>query len=258
MLALGGPGCIGLLLADALDADGPLLAWLKGAHGIDALVRLPADRCLFEELSQLAATAGIAWQTHHEVRTVRGRKARWRVETAACAGLSSWDSFVAAAAEQGLGAATLWGGLVREAPVGEAVGEAWGLVSTRAWPSGRAALRAYRGRWHIEDDAFRELKEGWGLEAQRWGRDAAAARGRLTLTALAVNTVQVYRGRAGERAAAMGIRRLRRLHRAGLGPAPVVLYLGGCYGVFPLEEVLALAGLPVRASLLPAHGTDPP
>ena len=258
VLALGGPGAIALLLADALYADGPLLAWLKGVHGIDALVRLPEDRCLFEELTRLAATAGIAWQTHHEVRTVRGHKSRWRVETAACAGLSSWGSFVAAAAKHGRSDATLWGGLIREAPVGEEPTETWGLVSTRPWPSGQAALTAYRGRWHIENDAYRELKEGWGLEAHRWGRDAAAAQGRLTLTCLAFNTAQVYRSRAGKRVAAMGIRRLRRAHRPALGPAPVVLYVGGYYGVFPLEEVLARAGLPVRVSLLPTHGPDPP
>ncbi len=28
---------------------------------------------------------------------------------------------------------------------------------------------AFRPRWHIEDDAYRELKEGWGLEKQHWG-----------------------------------------------------------------------------------------
>jgi len=258
VLALGGPGAIRLLLADALYADGPLLAWLKGVHGIAALVRLPEDRCLFAELTRLATTAGIAWQTHHAVRTVRGRKDRWRVQTAWCGGLSSWDNFVAAAAKHGLSDATLWGCLIREAPEGEEPTATWGLVSTHPWPSGQAALTAYRGRWHIENDAYRELKEGWGLEAHRWGRTIAAALGRLTLTCLAFNTAQVYRSRAGERVAAMGIRRLRRQVRPALGPAPVVLYLGGSYGVFPLEEVLALAGLPVRASLLPTPRPEPP
>lgn len=40
---------------------------------------------------------------------------------------------------------------------------------------------AYRPRWHREDDTYRELKEGWGPEKQHWGRDLAAARGRVTL-----------------------------------------------------------------------------
>jgi len=45
-LALGGAGCLRLLLAAALYADGPLLAWLKCVQGIDALAPLPEDRLL--------------------------------------------------------------------------------------------------------------------------------------------------------------------------------------------------------------------
>jgi len=44
-LALGA-GCMRLLLADALYADGPLLAWLKYVYTIDALAALPEDRLL--------------------------------------------------------------------------------------------------------------------------------------------------------------------------------------------------------------------
>ena len=45
-LSLGGPDCIGLLLADALYADGPLIAWLayeKGIDVLDAVADRPAD-----------------------------------------------------------------------------------------------------------------------------------------------------------------------------------------------------------------------
>ena len=112
-------------------------------------------------------------------------------------------------------------------------------------------MQAFRPRWHIEDDTYRELKEGWGLEKQRWGRDLAVALGRTTLTCLAFNTAQVYRLQAGERLAGMTIRRLRRLRQRELGSAPAVLYVAGCYGVFSLEEVLALIGAAPRESLLP-------
>ena len=114
---------------------------------------------------------------------------------------------------------------------------------------------AYRPRWHIEDDAYRELKAGWGLEKQRWGRDLAAAVGRTTLTCLAFNTAQVYRLRAGPRLASVGIRRLRRHRQRELGTAPAVIYVAGCYGVFSLEEVLRLLGTAPRESLLPALRT---
>jgi len=125
------------------------------------------------------------------------------------------------------------------------------LVSTRRWQHGFAALQAYRPRWHIEDDTYRELKEGWGLEKQHWGRDLAAALGRVTLTCLAFNTAQVYRLQAGQQLASVAIRRLRRLRHPELGNAPAVIYLAGCYGVFALEELLSLLGSPARESLLP-------
>jgi len=121
---------------------------------------------------------------------------------------------------------------------------------------------AFRPRWHIEDDTYRELKEGWGVEKQHWGRDLAAAVGRTTLTCLALNTAQVYRLRAGEHLAAMAIRRLRHRRPRELGTAPAVIYLAGCYGVFALEELLSLLGTPARESLLPdlrkSSSTDAP
>jgi hypothetical protein len=254
-LELGGPGCIELLLADALYADGPLLAWLKYVKGIDALVPVPADRRLYAHLQGLARAGLIGWSRHRYARTVRGHKELRTVEVSSAGDLTSWASFVEAAVAYGHPDATLWGGLVREVtPDAQPVEEALGLVSTRAWSHGFAAYQAYRPRWHIENDNYRELKEGWGLEQQRWGRDVAAARGRTTLTCLAFNTAQVYRGQAGERVAQRGIRRLRQLHRPELGAAPVVVYLAGCYAVLALEHLLALLGVSVRESLLPAIG----
>ena len=257
-LALGGPGCIRLLLADGLYADGPLLAWLKHTHGIDALVRLPADRLLYQQLQQLAGLEGVEWAEHRYVRTVQGRKQTRVVVVASAGDLTEWDSYRAAAAGHGQPDATLWACLIRElAPTAQPVAEAGALVSTRAWADGRAALHAYRPRWHIENDAYRELKEGWRLEEQHWGRDVAALRGRLALTCLAFNTAQVYRSRAGARLAAVAIRRLRQARRAALGAAPAVIYIAGCYAVLPLEELLAVLGTPVRESLLPATGGAP-
>ncbi|HUS14647.1 MAG TPA: hypothetical protein VM536_06465 [Chloroflexia bacterium] len=252
-LALGGPGGIRLLLAAALYADGPLLAWLKCVHGIDALVRLPADRLLYADLQGLARTPAAPWAAHQYVRTIQGHKQVRRVAVTSAGDLTSWDSFLEAAGGYGAPDATLWACLIREvAPTSQPVEEASALVSTRPWADGRAALHAYRPRWHIENDGYRELKEGWGLEEQHWGRDEAALRGRLALTCLAFNTAQVYRSRAGARLATVAIRRLRQQHRAALGAAPAVLYVDGCYAVLALEDLLAALGSPVRESLLPA------
>src|SRR5881392_838748 len=253
VLQVAGPQAISLLLADALYADGPLLAWLKYGKGIDALVSLPSDRLLYQDLQGLARGGLIRWSRHRYVRTVQGHKQRRVVEVAAAGGLTSWDGFTEKAASYGMPHASLWACLIRDVTTQEAAAEPpRALVSTRRFSEGFAALQAYRPRWHIEDDTYRELKEGWGLEKQRWGRDVAAALGRTTLTCLAFNTAQVYRLQAGERLASVGIRRLRRLHQRELGPAPAVLYVAGWYGVFSLEELLALLGTPARESLLPA------
>lgn len=254
-LDLGGAGCIGLLLADALYADGPLLAWLKYAQGIDALVPLPADRLMYQDLQGLARSGLLSFSRHRYVRTVKGHKHRREVAVASCGGLDSWEGFVEAAAGYGQRGAKLWACLIREVlPQPQPLEEAMALVSTRAWPDGFAAYQAYRPRWHIENDNYRELKEGWGLEEQRWGRDAEAARARVALTCLAFNTAQVYRSTAGEKLARQGIRRLRRKYRRELGAAPAVIYVSGCYAVLALEEVLAAVGVPVRESLLPFGG----
>ena len=252
VLQVAGPKAINLLLADALYADGPLLAWLKYGQGIDALVSLPEDRLLYQDLKGLADGRLLDWTHHRYVRTIQGHKQVREVEVTAAGALTSWEGFTEAAARYGRADASLWACLIHDVTTAELAAEApRALVSTRSFADGFAALQAYRPRWHIEDDTYRELKEGWGLEQQRWGRDFAAALGRTTLTCLAFNTAQVYRLQAGERLAGMAIRRLRRQRQRELGSAPAVLYVAGCYGVFSLEEVLNVLGAAPRESLLP-------
>ena len=254
-MELGGPECIELLLADALYADGPLIAWLAYEKGIDVLTPLPADRRMFADALGLARGGSLSWSRHRYVRTIRGHKEARTVEVAAVGELTSRDSFVEAARGYGVADPSLWVALIREvAPRERALADCWALVSTRRFADGDAALQAYRPRWHIEDDGYRELKEGFGLEAQRWGRDAAAAHCRTTLTILAFNTAQVYRGRGGVRLAKLGIRRLRRQTQADLGRAPVVIFMDDCYGVMAVEELLDVVGFPARQGLLPALG----
>ena len=249
-LELGGPECIELLLADALYADGPLIAWLAYVKGIDILTPLPSDRRMFADALGLART--VAWTRHRYARTIRGHKQLRTVEVAAVGELTSWDSFIVAARGYGVPDASLWVALVRElAPREQTPEGCWALVSTRRFANGFAALQAFRPRWHIENDGYRELKEGFGLEEQRWGRDAAAAHCRVTLTILAFNTTQVYRSRGGQRLARLGIRRLRRETHSELGRSPVVIFMDDCYGVMAVEELLEVVGFAARQGLLP-------
>jgi hypothetical protein len=258
VLEVAGPKAISLLLADALYADGPLLAWLKYRKGIESLVSLPEDRLLYQDLQGLADGHLIEWTHHRYVRTIQGHKQLREVEVTAVGDLTSWDGFTEKAVSYGARDASWWACLIHDVTSEEAAAKApRALVSTRKFSDGFAALQAFRPRWHIEDDTYRELKEGWGLEKQRWGRDVAAALGRTTLTCLAFNTAQVYRLQAGERLASVAIRRLRRLHQRELGTAPAVIYIAGRYGVFALEELLRLLGTAPRESLLPALRTTP-
>jgi hypothetical protein len=96
-LALGGPECIDLLLADALYCDGPLLAWLAYQKGIDVLTVLPSDRQMYADLLGMARRGLLSWTRHRYVRTIQGQKQMRTVEVAAVGDLTSWDSFVEAA-----------------------------------------------------------------------------------------------------------------------------------------------------------------
>jgi hypothetical protein len=266
-LRLGGSECIELLLADALYADGPLIAWLAYEKGIDILTPLPADRRMYADAWGLADSGAAAWARHRFVQTIRGHKQSRTIEVASVGALDSWDSFVEAARGYGAGDPSLYVTLIREIdpPAGAAgdLAEAgpkskskskrgdWALVSTRRFRDGWAAYKGYRGRWQIENDGYRELKEGFGLERWRWGRDAASARCRVTLTLLAFNTIQIYRSRSGERAAGRGIRRLRRAARSQLGRSPVAIFMDDCYGVMAVEELLDVLGATARQGLLP-------
>jgi hypothetical protein len=87
--AAGGPECIDLLLVDALYADGPLIAWLAYAQGIDILVPLPGDREMYADALGIAGSGIVAWKRQSYTRTISGHKQRRTVETTAVGSLSS-------------------------------------------------------------------------------------------------------------------------------------------------------------------------
>src|SRR5256884_180215 len=129
-----GPNAISLLLADALYADGPLLAWLKYGKGIDALVSLPGDRLLYQDVQGLADAHLIAWSHHCYGRTVQGHKHSREVEVTAAGDLTSWEGFTEAAASAGGPDASLWACLIRDVTTSETAQEPpIALVSTRSW-----------------------------------------------------------------------------------------------------------------------------
>jgi len=140
-LQVAGPKAISLVLADALYADGPLLAWLKYGKGIDALVSLPEDRLLSYDLQGLADAGLIAWSRHRYLRTIQGHKQVREVEVTAAAELSSWEGFTEAAASYGVEDANLWACLIYDVTISDLAAEPpRALVSTRRFADLSSAL----------------------------------------------------------------------------------------------------------------------
>jgi len=254
VLEAGGSEAIEWLLMDALYADGPLLAWLECGCGIHALVRLPADRLLYEDLQGLASHGLTDWQTHSDVRYVSGHKQVRRVSVTMAAELTSWDSFVEAAGQgYGVEHPSLWAALVHSVDTAkpEEV-EDWALVSTHPFNSAWAAYSLWRRRWLIENSGFRELKEGWHLERAPWSwTDDVVVAARVTFTLIAYNVAQIAKTAKGRQLTDRGIRRLRRDLNATYGPAPVIVFTEQAFAVFHIEEIMALVGLSPRHSLRP-------
>jgi len=220
--AVAGPEAIEWLLMDALYADGPLLGWLEYSRGIHALVRLPEDRLLYEDLRGLADHGFTKWQTHKDVRYLSGHQQVRQLSVTALADLSSWDSFLEVAESYGAQQPGLWGALVHAVDVAEPTTiEDWALVSTYPFNSAWAGYRLWRKRWLIENSGFCELKEGWHLEKASWSRtnDTVVA-ARVAFTLIAFNIAQLAKTSKGRQLTDRGIRRLRRELNATYGPAP--------------------------------------
>lgn len=257
---IGGQDAIEWLLMDALYADGPLLAWLKYGRDIDALVRLPEDRDMYLDLWSLLNMDPKDWQTHTDVRYVAGRKQVRDMRVGGIGDLTSWDSFVAAAMQYGEEHATLWGCAIhsvdRDDPQQR---EEWALVSTRPFSTGWQAYTMWRNRWRIENNGFRELKQGWHLERAPWSySNQTTVTARVTFTLIAYNVAEIAKTSGGRQLIQRGIRRLRRDLTREVGPAPVIVFANNAYGIFDIEEIMTALGNPPRTSLRRRSVQRPP
>lgn len=248
---IAGEQAIEWLLMDALYADGPLLAELKLGRSIEALVRLPESRTMYQDLWDLLDWEPQRWQSPWlDVRSVAGRKQLRQVTTGVVAGLTRWPALQEAARAIGCGEDfPLWGCAIHaHDPHDPAYQEDWALVSTRPFATGRQAYTFWRKRWLIENCGFREIKEGWHLEKAPWSyTDAHIVLARVTFTLLAFNVAQIAKTKRGDQLTQMGIRRLRRQLRREVGLAPVIVFAAGAYGIFDIEEIMIALNKP------PAH-----
>jgi hypothetical protein len=243
---IAGQDAIDWILMDALYADGFLLANLKYKRQIDALVRLPEDRRMYEQLLGLLRVNPEVWQTHQDVRYLSGHKQTRHLRVAKMDDLNDWEGFVEAAHALGVDAPTLSGYALQAAPVDKPTEkEGWALVSTAPFNTAWQAYTFWRKRWGIENSGFRELKEGWHLEAALWTfHHAGVAAARLTFTLIAYNVAQIAKSKVAQRLKARGVRKLRQALNRQLGfrRSPVIVFAAGAFTILSLEEVISLLG----------------
>lgn len=258
---IAGEEAIEWLLMDALYADGPLLVQLKYVRKIDALVRLPEDRRLYEQLMGLLRPAPHVWQEHVDTRYVAGHKQSRQMRVAGMDDLDDWDSFLESAESQGVEHATLSAYAIHGHCVQDPEQkEEWALVSTAPFNTAWQAYTFWRNRWVIENSGFRELKEGWHLERALWTYgNVTVAAARVAFTLVAFNVAQIARTKDGQRLTTRGIRKLRRNLTRQYGSVPIIVFAAGAYAVFHIEElVVLLGGKPPQFAFWKAPTNVPP
>ncbi len=255
---IAGEQSIEWLLMDALYADGPLLARLKYKRGIDALVRLPEDRRMYEQLMGLLRVEDQAWREHYDTRYVSGRKQTRKMRMASMNDLNDWDSFLETAQTLEVEDPVLSAYAIQEYPLDDPDDQKeWALVSTAPFKTAWKAYGFWRNRWLIENSGFRELKEGWYLEKALWTfSNLVVATARVAFTLIAYNIAQIAKTKAGERLTAQGIRKLRRELNEHFGSVPIIVFAKDAYAVLHVEELVhLLGGKPPKFSFLP---NEPP
>lgn len=240
MAELAGFQPIRRLLMDAGYVDG---AWLKSLHkqGIEAMVRVREDMQIYQQMVGLVRGDPQEWKRCGYHRVISGHKHTHRVELAYLDELETWDSYDG----------KLWGLLVKEPPKKEGGAETvWGLVATYDPGSGREFYQTWRERWGIENTGFRELKEGWWLEKECWGRHETAVKVSVAFKCLGYNYVRIFNTRQGSRLVARGIRSFHQRVLKSRGPE-IVIVSGGEYAILHVEEFAAMLGAGPQESLRP-------
>jgi hypothetical protein len=259
VIEVAGEGQIEWVLMDALYADGPLLAWLKYGRQIKALVRLPEDRRAYEDLALLVKAQLVESHTHMDTCYLAGHKHQRQITLWGAGGLRDWESFREAAAGYEGEQPSLWGCLIHPVDVTEGKEqEDWALISTEPFAKPWGAYTLWRNRWRVENNGFRELKEGWHLEKAPWSyKHPATVLARVAFTLIAFNVAQIAKSSRGRQLIGYGIRRLHQELGAQYGPAPVIVFAGDAYGIFHIEEIMAALGYPPTWRLQPLTHLPP-
>lgn len=245
-----GEGVLRVLLIDRGFLDGQDLWVLKHGLGIDFVV--PAK----DNMRVTADGRGLCRQTEDGESIFKGEregkqkegkegKVKWegQVSVVGVAGLGSYDQYGDEEHVKRANRKDFIGNILNAVVVtkwqGEeyAVGEEKVFLSSLAVNAPLEVLDQYDLRSLIENTAFRELKQGWSLEASPKKTDRALS-GHVFLTLVTFTLANAFRTELAQELAQRGVRR----QRAEELQNAVIVIAEGYYAIFDIEEVFILLG----------------
>jgi len=229
-------GAVRVLLVDRAFIDGVLLWWLCKKMKIHFVIPARTNMEVSQDLrgfrSEKADGEGVFWEETKEVRVLGVR------------GLLSYDQFGEEGHKRRKGRKDFranpingimvvrWAG--REYEVGE---EKIFLTSLSVGRPLRV-LEQYDLRSEIENQGFRELKQGYHL-LKYPQKTCSAIRAHAVLTLIIYSLVNAYKSQRGQRLAHLGIRRWRG-KQMGQSIHKMIVYYEGIYGIVDVEELFYL------------------
>ncbi|MCI0355578.1 MAG: transposase, partial [Acidobacteria bacterium] len=246
-----GPGVLRVLLIDMGFLDGADLWWLHQTLGLDFVVPAKDNMLITADARGLCRSRDLATGIVQQARA--GRRyvdsqgkvhSPGQVTVMAVPALCSYDQYGDEAHAQRANRKDFVGHALNAVVVTAWAGKAYAPGEEKVFLTSLpvtqplAVLDLYDLRSLIENTAFRELKQGWGL-LHYPKKTEAAVRGHVFLTVLTFTLANAFRTAAGQALAQQGIRR----QRAEQECAQVIIFAGDHYGIFDVEEILILLGV---------------
>jgi len=246
-----GPGILRVLLIDRGFLDGADLWTLKHTLGIDFVVPAKANLRITADAQGLAQQ-GPDGENVFGAERVGTRKQgkdgqeQWegQVTVVGVANLTSYDQYGEPTHAQQANQKDFVGHLLNAVVVQSWQGEAYPVGEEKVFLTSLpithplVILDLYDLRSLIENTAFRELKQGWGLESYP-KKTEEAVRAHVVLTVLTFTLANAFRSKQGQALAHHGVRRQRAEQQCG----KVIIITGAYYAVFGIEEVFILLGI---------------
>jgi hypothetical protein len=246
-----GHGVLRVLLMDRGFLDGQDLWVLKAEMGIDFVVpskdkmRVTEDArgfCRQKEDGENLFKA----ERRGKKRVDKAGKVKWegQVSVVGVAGLTTYDQYGDEGHAKGANRKDFEGNDINAVVVtcwqGEEyeIGEEKVFLSSLPVNEPLEVLDLYDLRSLIENTAFRELKQGWGLTSYP-KKTRAAVTGHVFLTLLTFTLANAFRSSRGQELTKHGIRRQRAEQQDG----NVIVFAGDYYAIFHIEEVFILLGV---------------